>query len=254
MLQRSLLAVALGAAMSLYATHAHAIIITESFSFLGSDAGGTGSADMTVVINTNDTGTGANSITITIDNTSPILLDDQSDDNAPGIVSFGANFQPNTFNLANFLSWQLTGFAANDPNNTTPISIGENDGTPSNWITLFNDTNNDGITVDLNPNVGTGVQDALYNPDADPAGFASGPNFLTTAIFTIFYSDIPDDLRLAIEPSGGDVGNTATIVRMQNVGENGAGGLKLSGTSVPTSVPEPSLLGLICLLNSLSCG
>jgi hypothetical protein len=233
-----------GGAFLGWAGSASAIVITETLTFSGSDAGGTGSSTMTVEIDTD-----ADTITMTLDNTSPIFLDGSTTDpNAPGITGFGANFAPDSFDLGSFTSWELTAFDVNG----NPVTIGTDAGAPDNWILLTGDTNNQGIQLDLNPDNGVtgpgqGIQDALYNPLADPTAFGADPNFLTTAVFTINYATdaIPDTLQLATEDSGSGL-TTSTVVRMQNVGANGDGSLKLPGTpGNGTDVPEPATLAML---------
>jgi hypothetical protein len=72
---------------------------------------------------------------------------------------------------------------------------------------------------------GNNAKGALYNPDASSlSALAAEPNFFTTAVLTMSF--IPDPIF--------DI--TSPFVRMQNVGLDGEGSLKM------TPVPEPSTL------------
>ena len=130
------------ASMSLGASQSHAMLF--NFGPI-SDEGGTATAMMDISIV-------GNVVTATIDNTSPILLDDLSGDNAPGITGFGFDLSPDALNLD---SWSLVAMDAGL--NQTTIT--------SDWNVLVN-TNFNGITVDYTPNTNTGANGAIYNPAA----------------------------------------------------------------------------------------
>ena len=70
-----------------------------SFSFEGSDEGGTGSGTMEFV------GLGTSSLTINVDNTSPLTLDNLTGVNASGITGFGFDAE---VPIPNISSWELT--------------------------------------------------------------------------------------------------------------------------------------------------
>jgi hypothetical protein len=197
--------------------------LADSFSFGPiSDAGGTGTATMnfTVVDHV---------VTATVYNTSPILLDDLSGPNAPGITVFGFDLNPDSLTLA---SWQITG--VNISTNIEEI-IGQGSGTASDadfdWLLTF-DGNVNGIKLEYTPNTTTGVNGALYNPLALTTAFGAMP----------YYS--PGTLTLTFTQGQTPTINTtdpySPIVRMQNVGLDGEGSLKLPGTPVP----EPSTVFL----------
>jgi hypothetical protein len=82
-----------------------------NFMFEGSNEGGTGSATMLVDV------TGG-TLTATVDNTSPVTLDDGTGENAPGITGFGFNVT----NSVTLLSWELTAFQMDG----TGVTIGGN--------------------------------------------------------------------------------------------------------------------------------
>ena len=190
-----------------------------SFDFSGSDAGGTGTATL------NFDGSGTNTLTVDILNTSSLLLDDNSGPNAPAITAIGFE---GTDPLPNLLSWSLV---AKDANGNDVI-IGNSAGTGTGDWELTIDGNVNGIKVDYIPNTTQAVQGALYNPDcgSDPncaTQLAALPNYFTTATLVLnFDGAFTPDFSVDDSP----------IVRMQNVGANGSGSLKLDGTP---SVPEP---------------
>jgi len=218
------------------------------FSFSGSDLGGTGSATM-------DVGILGNVLTVELDNTSPLQLADNTGTNTPGITGFGVNLADP---LPTLTSWTLTAY---NTNGTGPVTIGSSAGCGGtcDWL-LSISSNVQGLTLDFFPNLVNGIQGALYNPSAT-SGFAALPNFETQAVLTLNFNSAP---VLATGDCGSGVGSCATLVRMQNVGRNGTGSLKLPGTTssstssstssgTPTSTgdipnaPEPSSLTLLGL-------
>lgn len=95
-------------------------------------------------------------------------------------------------------------------------------------LTIGGNTSN--IRVDYVPNTKPGVHGALYKP-AVVSGEGASP-FYTEAILTMNF-DVAPSLNIADLDS--------PIVRMQNVGLNGVGSLKLPGTPVP----EPATIVLL---------
>jgi len=191
-----------------------------SFTFYGSSAGGTGSASMTIDIV-------GNTLTLTLNNTSPILLDNLSGPNAPGITGFGFDLLNNP--LPTLTSWSLVG-QQYDGTNFSNVTIGSNAST-LDWLL---GTFQAGVWLDYLPQV-QGVDGALYNPAAvNSALIPGGSNsaYFTTATLTMTFGVAP---VLAVNSS-------SPYVRFQNVGLNGAGSLKLYGTPV---IPEPTTLLLV---------
>jgi len=195
-----------------------------SFTFTGSDEGGTGSAIMDF------SGIGTNILTVDLDNTSPTTLDSGSGTNTPGITGFG-------FNSANtpspsVLSWTLTAFTKDSSGNISlsPTTIASNANTSIWNLEAFDD----GVTLHYLPNTEKGIKGALYNPAAT-SGFGADPNYFTKATLTLNFAS-GTNFQLASD---------SPYVRFQNVGLKGEGSLKLDGT--PTQpIPEPaSMLGIM---------
>lgn len=194
-----------------------------TFGFSGSDQGGTGSATMEFV----GLDDGDNAIQILLDNTSPTTLDNTSGVNAPGITFFG--FDGLSGSAPAITSWTLS--ALDDSG--TSITI---DGTGKNFWSL--DTFRAGVSLDyLFENDGN-VKGALYNPDAT-AGLAAKPNYFTTATLDIVFADV---FKLDKD---------STFVRMQNVGLNGAGSLKLDGIIVSNPTPVPTPIAVLPIIGSM---
>ena len=190
------------------------------FTFSGTDEDGTGSATMDIVIS--DT-----TLTATLDNTSPIYLDDGSlDPNAPGITGFGFDLRDPLPGLA---SWELTAYASDL---SGPVTIGSGL-TGDEWIM---NTTMAGVTLDFLPTTDQeNIDGALFNPLASGSSLLPGGQndvFYTTAVLTLNFDDNPV------------LDTTSPFVRMQNVGSDGEGSLKLTGAPVP----EPATMLL------LSCG
>ena len=180
------------------------------FTFSGSDAGGTAFATL------NFEGMGTNTWAITIDNTSPTLLDGSSDPNAPAITGIGFDIDP----VWGVSSWVLT---ALDSNND-PVIL-------SNW--QLQETGRVGsYHLDIlatNPN---GSRSGLYNPEATEP-FGAPPQYFTIATLAVTFEGATD---LVVS------GNPSPFARWQNVGEDGDGSLKTFGTS---PVPEPATIILL---------
>jgi len=191
------------------------------FTFSGSDNGGTGSATMDISLS-------GTTVTAVLNNTSPTTIDGGSDVNAPGITAFGFDLDPD--NNMNLLSWELTAYDVNGPNSGSSVTIGGS-GIKGGYWELTIDGNTDGIKIDYVPNTEKGVKGALYNPDI-VSGEGALPNFYTQAILTMIF-DVAPSLNIADMYS--------PFVKMQNVGIDGEGSLKLPGTPVP----EPATILLI---------
>ncbi len=210
----------------IYSTSAYSI----SFTFSGSNAGGTGAATMDISII-------GNTLSLELNNTSPLPLDNGTGVNAPGITAFGF-FLDNT-PLPTLSSWNLNAktLVGSD------VLIGSSSGSGFLWDMKISQ-NNQGVTLDYLPYL-QDVKGALYNPD-QTSGFAALPNYFTTAYLDMTFAEAP-----TLETEAQSIGSGLegiTFVRMQNVGLNGGGSLKLpgivddgNGTGTGTNVvPEPS--------------
>lgn len=195
-----------------------------SFVFSGTTNDGTGSATMEIDVV-------GNTLTLRLDNTSPTTLNSSAGSNAPGIVAFG-------FNLAGplpaLVSWALTAYV--DAAQTTLLTLGESaEPAGDNWLL---GSTIDGVTMDFLPrsNVG-GAKGAIYNPEAI-GGLAALPNYFSTATLVLSFASPP-----VLEPLPSGV-----FMRMQNVGREGGGSLKLFGTPAdgPPIInnPEPGSMVL----------
>lgn len=203
------------------------------FNFSGTSANGTGSATMDISI-------AGNILTATLNNTSPITTSTGSL-NMPGIPAFG--FDLTNDPLPSINSWSLTALI---PSTSAITNL---DATGTNEWRLQTDTKLEGVELDFFPNnSGAGaagnVDALLYNPLLTPFPDQQGNNtrYFTTAVLTIDFSDAPLlDIMAGVSP----------YVRMQRVGDNQAGSLKLFG--VPDDggpdpvavVPEPSTIILL---------
>ena len=202
--------------------------------FSGQDAGGTGSATMAIDI-------AGNTLTAKVNNTSPITLDSGLGANAPAITSFGLNLLNSP--LPGVTSWNLdahtnTGFAVN---------LGTSLGSGSPWQLLAPGTVA-GTTVDVLLDSVQAVQGALYNPAvlASPLAslaLAAPPRFFTEATLTITFDEAPQ-LEELFGSCSGPLHTCSPFIRMQNVGDNGPGSLKLAGSpgTPPQQAPEPGTL------------
>lgn len=196
------------------------------FSFSGSTNGGTGSADMSIDI------TGS-TLTLTLDNTSPTTLDNNTGNNAPAITGFGFDLANNP--LPAIASWTLTASEADGD----VVQIG-GASFPGFW-TL--DTFFAGVSLDFLPHV-QGIKGAIYNPDAENSpALAAQPNYFSTATFVLNFNTTSTIV----------LDEDSTFVRFQNVGLNGAGSLKTTGEEPPDiteHAPEPS--SVILMLSGLT--
>ena len=205
---------------------AHAALL---YNFSGSDEGGTGTA--TMLFGVDDT-----TLTVTINNTSPTSLDsgktntDNSTFNIAAITGFGFNLDPDSLTLE---SWNLTAFdIEGDAFETT------------NWLM---ETFIAGIELDYLPQTDTPtVDEALYNPDLlslDPRpDFGGNTPLFTTATLTMVFNEMPT-LNASDQWS--------PFVRMQRVGIDAEGSLRLPGTPGNggdddlEQIPEPATIVLL---------
>jgi hypothetical protein len=207
-----------------------------NFDFKGCNSGGCGAAEMAIDIT-------GNVLTMTLDNTSPLTLQNGSSVNTPGITGFG-------FNLADtdpvWKNWSLTAHQFDKDGNIPEESTIGNDAGTGNWV-LGGDKVS-GITLDFIPTTKNGSNGALYNPDArDYLDKASPDSYLTQATLVVEFESAP---TLAYEDCGSGIRDCNTFVRMQVVGKDGS--LKLPGTPGTATfdtnnVPNPSPLALMGL-------
>jgi hypothetical protein len=184
-------------------------------------------------------------IRITLNNTSPTTLVGGTGVNAPAITGFGLNFlNPDDFTLT---TWNL--FALK-PGNIS-VCIGSNAPSCSGTNPWVLEAAGPGQPLDLfvSTSPGSTVQGGLYNPAAT-GGLAAAPNYFTEATFEIQLAQ-PNTVVPQIEELFNGQCNQghpcSPFVRMQNVGEDGEGSLRLSpgGPFPPTGVPEPGTLALL---------
>jgi len=192
----------------------------------GTDASGIGSATMDVSIL-------GNVLTVKLDNTSPISTD-TSLDNIPAIVAFGWDL--GNIPLPTISSWSLEAF-----DNTLSSIYIDNIGGTSEWA-IDPDGKLEGTSLDFIPNnsgASSNVKAALYNAAAVSilASDNQTPHYFTQAILTMTFSATP----LFSYEEG-----VSPYVRMQRVGDNAAGSLKLFGTpgggggGSADPIPEPA--------------
>ncbi len=178
-----------------------------TFDFYGTDENGAGSATMEIIIS-------GNTLTAALDNTSP-LTTTSGGTNIPGIGAFG-------FNLTNdpLPSWTSWSFAARDSNNGAVVLDSSGTG---EWV-LETDIKLEGQTLDFFPNnadASANTAALLYNPLTGlPDMEGSKTNYFTTAILQIVFEEAPG---FAYEEG------ISPYVRMQRVGDNAEGSLKLFG-------------------------
>ncbi|WP_429885152.1 PEP-CTERM sorting domain-containing protein [Geoalkalibacter halelectricus] len=210
-----------------------------TYTFSGSAQGGTGTAVMDISII-------GNTLSLTLENTSPTTLDGSSGTNAPGITGFGFFLEE----LVVYSSWSLTAFTtAGDQ-----VQLGGTAADPGNLNYWGLVNSQAGVSLDYLAASKQGSQYALYNPDQDQ-GFAANPYF-TKAVFEMIFLN---DVALATEDrhitNDHDPSNGVTYVRFQNVGQDGAGSLKLvgifqegdngGGGVITDPIPEPSTIILL---------
>ena len=202
-------------------TGAHAAM----FYFEGIDIGGTGSATMDISVS-------GNLVTVRVNNDSPTVLDDGTGYNAPGITAFG--FDLDEAGTVNRTSWSLKAF------DTAGGSLNPVD---YDYWGLAQDSNTDGITVDYAVYTTNGSKGALYHPDV--AGWESEddvlggpPRYFTEAVLMIEFDG---------EPILDFSGKWSPFIRMQNVGLNGEGSLKLTHAPIPSAffLLGSGLIGLV---------
>lgn len=196
------------------------------FSLSGCDAGGCGSANMSIIIS-------GNNLTLTLDNTSDTALQDGTPNaNAPGITGFGFNTKDPDPTVT---SWSLT---AKDKD-TNNVVIGNSAGTSTGDWKL--NTSIAGVSLDFLPTTdGNNIKGALYNPSAT-GPFGALPNYFTTATLLMSFDSAPE---LDTEACGGGIFDCQVFVRMQNVGKNGEGSLKLVPIPAAAWLFGSALVGL----------
>jgi hypothetical protein len=230
---RQLLAALAAAALSIGSAQATLF----PYMFAGTSAGGVGSATMIV-----DDAFSAQNILVQLFNTSPLTTVPGGNPNAPAITGFGFDFANSSdFTLT---TWQLFSSAGADciGSSAPSCELGANP-----WV-LDAVGPNQPLDFFVSTSPGSTVQGGLYNPNATQ-GLAATPNYFTEAQLLIQYT--------GETPVISDIANTpcnpaqpcSPFVRMQNVGENGAGSLRLDprGNFPPTGVPEPGTLALLGL-------
>jgi hypothetical protein len=195
-----------------------------------SDEGGTGTATMDIEILGTD-------LTTIIENTSPVDLDDGSEDggNSPGITGFGFDLYP--VNLV-LISWELSAFTNAD--NELPSAPLGSSTIPGDWV--MGDFLS-GITLDYLPNNSGNADGALFNPEA----FEDPNNTLPSGSNAVYYTTATLTMMFDVVPILNTDSEWSPSVRMQNVGTGGEGSLKVS-------IPDASimfLLGLPLLLLGL---
>ncbi len=200
------------------------------FTFSGSADGGTASGTMEFLWDDI-----TNVLTVTLHNTSPLLLDDESGPNAPGITGFGFDAEEP---IPDILSWTLVALDADD----LSVQIDDQGGTGDWQMT----GGVQGITLDFFPTTNPGVSGALYNPD-QTTGFAGPPIYFTEAILTVEFAST---FNLDVHAGGTGSVDPSPTMRFQNVGRSGAGSLKLTGSDPPSGAPEPSTLVIWSLLGA----
>lgn len=214
------------------------------FAFSGSDANGIGSAEMKITIS-------GNTLTLELDNTSPTTLISGSGLNAPAITGFGFDL----VNSPTLTNWTMSAlpYISGPPASVglTPVVVGSMGGSGNDWVMS---TFMAGVTLDYLPTLGNMADGRIYNPAVVGSVSPNGPHdiyFTTTTLVMEFNS--PPELLLNLNSIAGN-NNPSPYVRYQNVGNNGAGSLKLHSDLQPDDstddgvVPEPGTLAIWTLL------
>ena len=199
-----------------------------SFTFSGSDEGGTGSATLDITI-------ADNTLTAILDNTSPITLASlTTGENAPGITGFGFDLTNDPLPLLS--SWSLTALLSDL---SGPVTISSSS-VVGDWIM---GTSLASVSLDYLPTNEGDADGMLFNPAAIGSSLLPGGSndvFFTTATLIMDFDAAPVLLDNDVSP----------FVRMQNVGLNGEGSLKLydsNGGPDPGGdpIPEPATMLLL---------
>ena len=195
------------------------------FFFEGTDMGGTGSASMDISVS-------GNLVTVRVNNDSPTVLDDGTGYNAPGITAFG--FDLDEAGMVNSTSWSLKAYDT-EGGSLKPVADG--------YWGLAQGGNTDGITVDYAVYTTNGSKGALYNStvaewDSEDDVLGGPPRYFTEAIWTIAFDG---------EPILDFSGKWSPFIRIQNVGLNGEGSLKLTHAPIPSTLLllGSGLIGLV---------
>ncbi|MBI4600457.1 MAG: PEP-CTERM sorting domain-containing protein [Planctomycetes bacterium] len=206
-----------------------AVVDLGTFSFSGSDSGGTATATMHFLYDD-----ASLTLTVIIENTSPTTLDSGSGTNSPAITGFGFDADDP---IPSLVSWELEAYDQND--NLQTIGGSPTDGS-GDWVLS---TFMAGVSLDFLPQTDKGSKGGLYNPDA-VSGFGGPPQYFTTATLTMTF----DSQFVLLDDA------TSPFVRVQNVGTGGGGSLKLFSDGTTEVIPEPATLSLLGLgLGAAGC-
>ena len=208
------------------------------YNFAGSQLDGTGTATMTF------DGLGTNEVTVTIQNTSPLALNAPADGpNAPGISGMGFNL-PGLV-IGDLADWSLTAFEW-DGADLDELTIGAKSAPTLDWAMDTNVTGD--ITLDFLPNNGGNADGMIYNPAAvslDASAFPGGGNDVYFSLATLVLT-FEEDVKATLD----DTDEYSPFIRMQRVGINAGGSLKLGGYlddgdgGLDEVVPEPASLAV----------
>ncbi len=208
---------------------------TIDFTFEGVAADGTGLA--TMAVDFNDLAT---VMTATLENTSPITTNTAPvSDNIPGIVGFGFTFD-DMASLPGVTDWSLSAYKIDPLTGISELVCLGGSCPSSTSLGLWKVDDNvtyQGTYLDyLANNMGAGSHVALYNPDVYSIVNATNNPYFTQASLMITFAT-PVDYESAF----------GAYVRMQRVGTNTAGSLKLWGEEDMhgQEIPEPSTLILV---------